>query len=98
MGSVNPVRGQEEPLCVDIGFYDTGYPSITLRDEHGDRCLTVDYRGYVPNLHIAVPRRSNTDIELLREKGVIRSCNPCKDGLSRWGTSRCFLSYSEVCA
>lgn len=78
MGSVNPVRGQEEPLCVDIGFYDTGYPSITLRDEHGDRCLTVDYRGYVPNLHIAVPRRSNTDIELLREKGVIRSCNPVK--------------------
>lgn len=78
MGSVNPVRGQEEPLCVDIGFYDTGYPSITLRDEQGDRCLTVDYRGYVPNLHIAVPRRSNTDIELLREKGVIRSCNPVK--------------------
>ena len=78
MVSVNPVRGQEEPLGVDIGFYDTGYPSITLRDEQGDRCLTVDYRGYVPNLHIAVPRRSNTDIELLREKGVIRSCNPVK--------------------
>ena len=78
MGSVNPVRGQEEPLGVDIGFYDTGYPSITLRDEHGDRCLTVDYRGYAPNLHIAVPRRSHTDIELLREKGVIRSCNPVK--------------------
>jgi len=71
MGSVNPVRGQEEPLCVDIGFYDTGYPSITLRDEQGDRCLTVDYRGYVPNLHIAVPRRSNTDIELLREIGTM---------------------------
>lgn len=71
MGSVNPVRGQEEPLCVDIGFYDTGYPSITLRDEQGDRCLTVDYRGYVPNLHIAVPRRSHTDIELLREIGTM---------------------------
>lgn len=75
---VNPVQNQEEPLGVAIGFYETGYPSITLRDEHGDRCLTVDYRGYVPNLHIAVPRKSNTDIELLREKGVIRSCNPVK--------------------
>ena len=68
MGSVNPVRGQEEPLGVDIGFYDTGYPSITLRDEQGDRCLTVDYRGYVPNLHIAVPRRSNTDLSFYAKK------------------------------
>lgn len=78
MGSVNPVRGQEEPLCVDIGFYDTGYPSITLRDEQGDRCLTVDYRGYVPNMHIAVPMGCTRDIEVLRDKGVILSRKPVK--------------------
>lgn len=78
MGSVNPVRGQEEPLCVDIGFYDTGYPSITLRDEHGDRCLTVDYRGYVPNMHIAVPMGCTRDIEVLCDKGVILSRKPVK--------------------
>ena len=60
MGSVNPVRGQEEPLCVDIGFYDTGYPSITLRDEQGDRCLTVDYRGVCPQYAYCCPNGMHT--------------------------------------
>lgn len=78
MGSINSVQGQEEPLCVDIGFYDTGYPSIALRDEHGDRCLTVDYRGYVPNMHIAVPMGCTQDIEILCDKGVILSRKPVK--------------------
>ena len=78
MVSVNPVQNQEEPLGVAIGFYDTGYPSIALRGQHGDRCLTVDYQGYVPNLHIAVSRRSETDIRFLYERAVIRSCDPVK--------------------
>ena len=78
MVSVNPVQGQEEPLGVDIGFYETGYPSMTLRDERGDRCLTVDYQGYVPNLHVAVPMEYTWDIEVLLDKGVILSRKPVK--------------------
>lgn len=78
MVSVNPVQGQEEPLGVDIGFYDTGYPSITLRDGQGDRYLTVDYQGYVPNLHVAVPMEYTWDIEVLLDKGVILSHKPVK--------------------
>lgn len=78
MVSENPVQEYEEPLGVDIGFYSTGYPSITLRDEHGDRCLTEDYQGYVPNLHIAVQTGRVQDIEVLCDKGVICSCKPVK--------------------
>lgn len=68
----------EGTLGVNIGFYDTGHPSMTLRDERGDRCLTVDYRGYVPNLHVAVPMGCTRDIEVLFDKGVILSRKPVK--------------------
>lgn len=68
----------EGTLGVNIGFYDTGYPSMTLCDERGDRCLTVDYQGYVPNLHVAVPMEYTWDIEVLFDKGVILSHKPVK--------------------
>lgn len=71
-------QGLEGTLGVNIGFYNTGHPSIALRDQHGDRLLTVDYRGYVPNLHVAVPMGYTQDIEGLFDKGVICSCKPVK--------------------
>lgn len=68
----------EGTLGVNIGFYDTGHPSMNLRDERGDRCLTVDYRGYVPNLHVAVPMGYTRDIEVLFDNSVILSRKPVK--------------------
>lgn len=78
MPSRDTVQDQEEPLGVDIGFYSTGYPSIALRDEPDIRCLTVDYLGYVPNLHVAIPIGCARDIKILCDKGVICSCKPVK--------------------
>ena len=48
-------QGLEGTLGVNIGFYNTGHPSIALRDQHGDRLLTVDYRGYVPKFTCCCP-------------------------------------------
>lgn len=77
---VPKLSGQEleGTLGVNIGFYDTGHPSMTLHDERGDRCLTVDYQGYVPNLHVAAPMEYTWDIEVLFDKGVILSRKPVK--------------------